>query len=169
MRAVTIAALTACGVLSWGGMAAERPSMIAVADFGYQDSSGEMRDQTAGHAARLHVFDDAFRQDLQASAALRVIRLPCAEQPDCAENIANPTLLAAKAKAAGASLLAFGGIHKMSTLVQFAKLDVVDLRSNRVVFERLYTFRGDSEDAWQHAERFVAREAEAEIGKMQHR
>jgi hypothetical protein len=53
--------------------------------------------------------------------------------------------------------LVFGGIHKMSTLVQFAKVQVLDLKLDKLVFERLLTFRGHSDDAWDHAQRFVVR------------
>lgn len=45
----------------------------------------------------------------------------------------------------------------MSTLVQFAKVQVLDLKLDKLVFERLLTFRGHSDDAWDHAQRFVVR------------
>jgi hypothetical protein len=44
--------------------------------------------------------------------------------------------------------------------VQFARLDVIDLSSGKVVFNRLYTFRGDTDEAWKRAEQFIAREIE---------
>ena len=40
-----------------------------------------------------------------------------------------------------------GGIHKMSTLVQWAKAEVIDLRSGQIVLDRLFTFRGDTDQA----------------------
>jgi hypothetical protein len=45
----------------------------------------------------------------------------------------------------------------MSTLVQWARVDVLDLKTDKSVLHRLYTFRGDTEDAWRHAALFVAR------------
>ena len=51
-----------------------------------------------------------------------------------------------------------GGIHKMSTLVQWAKVEIIDIAANRVVFDRLFSFRGDSDEAWKRAEAFVSRE-----------
>jgi hypothetical protein len=46
----------------------------------------------------------------------------------------------------------------MSTLVQFAKVQVLDLKLDRLIFERLLTFRGDNDAAWDHAQRFVVRD-----------
>ena len=46
----------------------------------------------------------------------------------------------------------------MSTLVQWAKLQALDLRSDKIVFDKLITFRGDNDEAWRQAESFVARE-----------
>jgi hypothetical protein len=61
-----------------------------------------------------------------------------------------------KARQAGARLLLFGGIHKMSTLIQWAKVQAVDLQTEKLVFDRLLTFRGDTDDAWRRTEVFVA-------------
>lgn len=61
-----------------------------------------------------------------------------------------------KARRFGARLLLFGGIHKMSTLIQWAKIQAVDLKTEKSVLDRLLTFRGDTDDAWKRAEVFVA-------------
>ena len=55
-----------------------------------------------------------------------------------------------------ARLLLYGGVHKMSTLVQFGKAQIVDLESDKVVFDRTITFRGDNAEAWQRAGEFLA-------------
>jgi hypothetical protein len=49
-----------------------------------------------------------------------------------------------------------GGIHKTSTLVQWAKVAVIDVNANHVLFDKLYTFRGDNDQAWDRAEAFIA-------------
>jgi hypothetical protein len=46
----------------------------------------------------------------------------------------------------------------MSTLVQWAKIQIADEEQGRVVFDRLLTFRGDTDEAWQKAESFIARD-----------
>jgi hypothetical protein len=60
--------------------------------------------------------------------------------------------------AEGAAFKVIGGVQKMSTLVQWAKVAVIDAGAGKVVMEKLYTFRGDNDEAWQRAESFVARE-----------
>ena len=63
-----------------------------------------------------------------------------------------------KAKAAGAAYLLIGRVHKMSTLVQQAKFDIIDVKARKVVFDRYVTFRGDNDEAWRRAESFIARQ-----------
>jgi hypothetical protein len=60
------------------------------------------------------------------------------------------------ARQSGARLLLYGGIHKMSTLVQFGKAQIADLESDQVVYDRTITFRGDDDNAWKRASEFLA-------------
>ena len=53
------------------------------------------------------------------------------------------------AHATGADFVLVGGIHKMSTLVQWAKAEMID---------ELFTFRGDTDQAWRRAEVFISNE-----------
>lgn len=46
----------------------------------------------------------------------------------------------------------------MSTLVQFAETVAIDTTSQRIVFRKYFQFRGDNDEAWQRAERFVSEE-----------
>jgi hypothetical protein len=46
----------------------------------------------------------------------------------------------------------------MSSLVQWAKIEIADEDQGRIVFDRLLTFRGDTDEAWQKAESFLARD-----------
>jgi hypothetical protein len=66
--------------------------------------------------------------------------------------------LLGKAQAAGARYLLISSFHKMSTLVQWAKFDMVDLKGRNVVFSRLVSFRGDNDEAWRRAKSFVVRQ-----------
>ena len=70
------------------------------------------------------------------------------------------------AQAAGAAYLLIGSVHKMSTLVQWAKFGIIDVKAGTMVFDRLVTFRGDSDEAWRRAKTFMVRdilEREAEF------
>lgn len=137
--------------------AAAEPIAVAVAEFDYIDTSGEPEDQQSKHAAQLQSFAESIRGGLESSGRYRVVPLACELMPCRAGDLDAEELIAA-ARKAGAQQLVFGGIHKMSTLVQFAKVQVLDLKLDRLIFERLLTFRGDNDAAWDHAQRFVVRD-----------
>jgi hypothetical protein len=63
--------------------------------------------------------------------------------------------LIAAARHAGARFLVYGCIHKMSTLVQWGELQVVDLDREQLLLRRSFTFRGDSDEAFRHAAVFI--------------
>ncbi|MFZ2156091.1 MAG: DUF2380 domain-containing protein [Bradyrhizobium sp.] len=134
-----------------------RPIPIAVADFDYIDTSGEPTDQRAKHLARLQAFVSAVRADLEHDGRYQVVTLVC-PQSRCAAGEMPPSDLLESARAAGARRLLYGGIQKMSTLVQNAKIQVVDIEENKLTFDRLITFRGDTDESWQRAERFIIRD-----------
>lgn len=134
---------------------------IAVIDFDYSDTSGEPRDQRAEHQARLGDFAAKIRSDLAQSGKYRIVTIACPENPCTAKNIDAKDLFAA-AKAAGAKLLLYGGVHKMSTLVQWAKVQLVDVEANRLLDDRHLSFRGDTDEAWRRAADFVAEKLKAQ-------
>ncbi len=127
---------------------------IAVIDFDYSDSSGEPKDQTAAHRARLSDFVAQIRVDLEQGGKYHVVAIACPARPCTAKEVDAEQLFAA-AKAAGAKLLLFGGVHKISTLIQMANVQLVDVEANRLVDDRRLSFRGDSDEAWRRAEAFV--------------
>jgi hypothetical protein len=133
------------------------PIPIAVADFDYFDTSGEPTNQQAEHQARLQAFTNAIRADLERDGRYRVVALSC-PQTRCAAGELAPADLLEKARLAGANRLLYGGIQKMSTLIQNAKVQVVDIAENKLRFDRLITFRGDTDESWQRAERFIVRD-----------
>ena len=127
---------------------------IAVIDFDFSDTSGEPRNQTAEHRARLKDFAAKIRSDLDQTGIYRVVAIDCPSQPCTAKEVDAETLFAA-AKAAGARLLLFGGLHKVSTLIQNANVQLVDVQANRLLDDRHLSFRGDSDEAWRRAEAFI--------------
>jgi hypothetical protein len=46
----------------------------------------------------------------------------------------------------------------MSTLVQWAKVEAVDTKTGQALFDKLFTFRGDTDEAWRRAEAFILEE-----------
>jgi hypothetical protein len=153
LAGVIFAALTSAS----GEQRVAEPIPIAVADLDYADTSGEARDQQAEHAARLRAFVDQLRADLEQDGRYRVVTVACRPSP-CTAQRSVGTDLVEDARAAGARLLLYGGIHKMSTLIQHSKVQVVDLEANKLVFDRLISFRGDTDESWQRAGRFLVRE-----------
>src|SRR5438270_4472084 len=120
--------------------AVAQPVPIAVIDFDYRDSSGEAQDMTAEHRARLKEFMGSLRTDLVAGDDYRLVDLSCGAEP-CSVSSVTPVELLDEAKRAGARLLLYGGIHKRSTLVQWAKVQMVDLETDKLVIDRWLSFR----------------------------
>lgn len=132
-------------------VAGEPPVAIAVEDFSYLDTSGEPTDQAAAHQQRLGAFMTALRADIEADRRFHLI-------PSKTADGAPPDQRLRAAAQAGAKILLVGGIHKVSTLVQWASAAAIDVASNRVLVEKLFTFRGDNSEAWRRAETFVSQE-----------
>jgi Protein of unknown function (DUF2380). len=159
MRVFLLPILALCLWLAPSGAMAEESgkqerAAIAVIDFDYVDTSGEERDQSKEHEARLAAFMSALRRDLANSERFRLVSPVCTPGP-CL--LAGPAIsdLVVAAREAGADLLLIGGVHKLSTLVQNAGIDAIDAKTGKAIFHRLFTFRGDTDDAWRRAEMFI--------------
>jgi hypothetical protein len=134
----------------------ENAPVIALSEFTFLDTSGEPQDQTPRHKARLASFNSTLRSDIAGGNKYRVMALQCDGNSCSSEQDAST--LAIKARSTGARYLLLGGIHKMSTLVGWAKAQMIDLRNDKVVFDKLLSFRGDTDEAWRRAEEFLARD-----------
>ncbi|MCK1391262.1 DUF3280 domain-containing protein [Bradyrhizobium sp. 1] len=115
---------------------AEAALGVAMDDFSYTDTSAEPANQTAAHERRLQAFMAALRRDIGEGGRYR---LAPSTQDDAAFKV-------------------IGGIQKTSTLVQWAKVAVIDVGAKKLVMDKLYTFRGDNDESWERAEIFVSRE-----------
>ena len=128
-------------VLPHAPAAAEAAIGVAMEDFSYTDTSGEPTNQIAAHERRLQAFMAALRRDIGEGGRYRLV--PSAQD--------------------GAAFKVIGGIQKTSTLVQWAKVAVIDVGAKRLVMDKLYSFRGDNDEAWERAEIFVSREVMAAL------
>jgi len=126
---------------------------IAVLPFDYVDTSGEVIDQSAIHEKRAANFVNALKETLAATGKYRIVEVSCGTQ-HCSPKMA-PDVIRKAATDAGARFVIVGGIHKMSTLVQWGKIQVIDEQEGRVLFDKLISFRGDNDEAWKHAREFV--------------
>jgi hypothetical protein len=152
-----VAAAAFCGSKAEQGQAQREAPVLAVAEIQYSDTSGEVMDQSAEHFRRLREFEASLRSDLAASGKVRNAVLDCPPNA-CSVGDIDIDQLLGKAQAAGAGYLLVSSFHKVSTLVQWAKVDIIDVKTRNVVFNRLVTFRGDNDKAWRHAQSFIVRE-----------
>jgi Fe-S cluster biogenesis protein NfuA len=128
---------------------------VAVLDFTYADTAGEAQDMTTEHQKWLGSLAAGLRKDFERTGAYRVVTPVCRPEP-CEVGRTPLDQLEGAAKEAGAQVLVMGGVHKESTLVQWAKVLAVNLIDNQVVADKLLTFRGDNENAWERAEEFIS-------------
>jgi hypothetical protein len=129
---------------------------VSVDDFNYIDTSNEPIDQTAVHEKRLRAFMTALRDDVTADRRFELVPSSCALNCPTEGPALGDRLRAAFQ--AGAQILIIGIVHKRSTLVQLVWTVAIDTTSQRVVFRKFFTFRGDNDEAWQRAERFISEE-----------
>jgi hypothetical protein len=130
------------------------PLTVAVADFDYIDTSGEVRDQRKEHEARMLRFTELLRESISAQGDFQVQQLECAERP-CTPINMQPQKFIDASRRSGARFVLYGGIHKISTLVQWGDIQLLDLEADKVLFRQNVTFRGDTDEAYRRAAAFV--------------
>lgn len=130
------------------------PLTITVADFDYKDTSGEVRDQRAEHRARIAHFAELVRENLSAKGDYRVLPFDCPQRPCTPIRMGSDDFIAA-ARRTGARFVVYGGILKVSTLVQNGLVEVVDLQNEKLILKRTVSFRGDNDEAYRRAAAFV--------------
>jgi hypothetical protein len=129
---------------------------VSVDHFNYFDTSGEPTDQTTVHEKQLQAFMTALREDVAADRRFELVPSSCV--PHCPTD--GPALRdrLRAASQAGTQILIIGVVHKLSTLVQVVRIAAIDTTAQRVVLRKYFQFRGDNDEAWQRAERFVSEE-----------
>ena len=150
-------ALACMAGLNPGAATATELVAVAVADFDYIDPSGGVVEQEQVAAERLRTLVQQVRDGLDQSERYRIVTLECDPAP-CSAGRTDPAELIAKAQAAGARLLVFGGIQKMNAVVQYGNAEVVDLEADRLVFDRNIAFRNDNDEAWRQAAKYLVAE-----------
>ena len=152
--AVVMTAISAFAVMSCPVRLLAAPLTIAVADFDYIDTSGEVKDQRKEHQARMAQFADLLRAKLSADGEFQVMPIECADPPCTPINMQPQRFIDASRRTA-ARYVVYGGIHKTSTLVQWGDVELLDLEANRLLLKRTVTFRGDTDEAFRRAAAFV--------------
>lgn len=139
-----------------GPSRAQEDIPTAIAVFDNYDTAGEGAEGTAAHAARVEGFADLLKERLAAGGGFKVVELRC-KTPPCTAGTMRPEALIGAAREAGARLLVYGGVHKMSTLIQMGKVQAIDLEQDKLILDQAFSFRGDNDEAFARAADFVAR------------
>lgn len=142
--------------------------VIAIPDILFSDTSTEETDQSAAHDARLRSMVEGLRADLAGSKRFVVVALTCGGA-SCADRAASLDDVRSEARAGGARLLLIVVVHKMSTLILWMNIMVVDVASGERVLVRTLSFRADNDDAWRRAGAFAAKNVVEELNKARHR
>ena len=110
-------------------------------------------------------FAELVRASLGAQDDFRVMPLACAEPP-CTPINMRPDNFIAASRRSGARFVVYGGIHKMSTLIQNGDVELLDMEANKVLLKRAVTFRGDTDEAFSRAAAFVGETVRNAIEKQ---
>ncbi len=153
-------ATTMLAITGVGPAAAGEPVgiTVAVAAFDNDDSAGESQDRTAAHATRVAAFPQLMRDAFARTG--RFVRSNSRARPTPARPPPWPRGHWSTRRGPPARILIYGGIHKMSTLVQVGKMQAVDLGTERLLIDRLFTFRGDDDRAFAKAADFMVRQVD---------
>lgn len=146
---IRAALLTAC----LAGSPALATDRVAVPDLDFRDTSGEASDQAAKHAGQLALFAETLRAGL-GEGGVEAVAPACDRR--CSPVVTPFEEMAAATRAAGTHLMLVGGLHKISTLIGTIRLKLIDLDADRVVCERMLSYRGDDAQAWARAAEFAA-------------
>lgn len=124
---------------------------VAILPVKLLDTSGEIRDQQRDHARRMTILADAMRAELGDSVMIPPEAL-AACRPQTSECLLD------LAAGAGGDRALFVVAQKTSTLILQLFANLVDLGDNRVILSREMNFRGDNDEAWRRAGRFLGRQ-----------
>lgn len=115
------------------------------------DTSHEAEDQAGDHARRLDLLSDVLSEELSGVTLSREeVAAACPrETTDC---------LLGLLKERGADRGLFIVVQKASTLILQIFASVVDVDEGRMVVHKELNFRGDNDEAWRRAGRFLARQ-----------
>ncbi|WP_142662254.1 DUF2380 domain-containing protein [Paracoccus laeviglucosivorans] len=124
---------------------------LAVLPIKLLDTSHEVRDQSGDHARRLGLMAEALARDMGGAPVLpEAVAQACPrETQDC---------LIGLLRQQGADRGLFVVVQKSSTLILQVFASVVDVRAEKLLTHRELNFRGDNDEAWRRAGRFMARQ-----------
>jgi hypothetical protein len=115
------------------------------------DTSKEALDQSEAHARRQRAFAESLAADLNGTlVSPEEVAAACPrETPACLMD-----LLAAKSADRGLFIV----VQKSSTLILQIFTDLMDVKAQKLIAHRELNFRGDNDEGWRRAARFLGRQ-----------
>jgi Protein of unknown function (DUF2380) len=153
------------------GRSADMPTLL-VLPLEMVDTSGEVPSGLTDHKERL-VAATRYLSDQLAAQRLYAVLDPAPIGPDIAKAQAMQSLDKCNgcefdlARLVHADRVLIGEVEKVSTLIGSLRLRIVDVATGQAVFGREIGFRGDTDEAWQHAIRFFVRDLEETATQQQ--
>jgi hypothetical protein len=161
MRRAAAALALAIGFAS-GALAAE-PRTLVVAGFELIEDHPEPALE-ADHARRIAALDLQLKRGLVDAGLYRLIDTDAAREAVASRRAAHATLYECNGcaqeigRAAGAELVAVGWVQKVSQLILNVNVEVRDTDSDRVVLTKSVDMRGNNDESWTRALRFMLRD-----------
>ena len=140
------------------GMLPAAADVLALLPVKFLDTSGETADQDAAHQARLADFGTTLADELAAGQDGSTVARMDAAIVAAACTPETPECLVGLARDHGADRALFVVVLKTSTLIMQGFATVIDTTAETVTAQRDLSFRGDSDDSWTRAARFLARD-----------
>jgi hypothetical protein len=142
------------------------PPKLVVLPLELMDTSGEIPPHTEEHVKRLAALTDYLAATIARHKAYDVLD-PAPIRDEIVKTRKDQSLYNCNgcertlAAHLHADRVLIGEVYKVSTLLGSMRLNIIDVATGRSVFHRSLDFRGDTDDAWQHAARFFVRDLEA--------
>jgi hypothetical protein len=143
------------GVAALPAIAEQPVHSLALMPFTYVDTSGEPRDQTVDHEARLRRMSTEIGAELDNGRIYRVVPVP-PELERC--DATDSDCILAASRRAGVDRLLVGTLQKVSTMATQGWVGLFDASTGRRLFYRQLTFRGDNDQAWERAASYLSKE-----------
>jgi uncharacterized protein DUF2380 len=160
--AVMATAIVLIGVMSARG--ADMPALL-ILPLDMVDTSGETPSHAQEHEDRLVALAQYLSQALAHDGSYAIIDpRPISNQINKARTVRLSECNGCEldlARLVHADRVLIGKVDKVSTLIGSLDLSIVNVATGERVFRRVLSFRGDTDEAWQHAVRFFVRDLEA--------
>ena len=144
--------------------AANKPTLL-ILPLDMVDTSGEVPSQAKEHEDRLLALARYLSKTLGEDGTYSIIdATPIRAEIDKARAVRLAECNGCEldlARLVHADRVLTGEVNKVSTLIGSLRLSILNVASGQPVFNRVLSFRGDTDDAWQHAAQFFIRELNA--------